>query len=102
MASPPSAWMRLSAGDGSKGARLHDWAYCELADRDDGAYDQTGLWTRGLLIRRSLTNGERAYCTNWCHAGTPAAALVAVEGHRWAIEDGFDGVRPWRWTGIIR
>jgi SRSO17 transposase len=22
----------LSAGDGTKGARLHDWVYCELAD----------------------------------------------------------------------
>src|SRR5690606_907882 len=24
----PGAWQRLSAGDGTKGARLHDWAYC--------------------------------------------------------------------------
>ena len=29
-----SAWARLSAGDGTKGARLHDWAYIELADLD--------------------------------------------------------------------
>ena len=25
----PSAWRRLSAGEGTKGARLHDWAYCD-------------------------------------------------------------------------
>ena len=45
----PSAWRRLSAGEGTKGARLHDWAYCELADLDAAEYDQTnsGLWTRG-------------------------------------------------------
>lgn len=29
-----SAWQRLSAGEGSKGARLYDWAYLELADLD--------------------------------------------------------------------
>src|SRR5689334_1585210 len=28
----PSAWRRLSAGAGSKGERLFDWAYLELAD----------------------------------------------------------------------
>ena len=39
-----------------------------------------GLWTRGLLIRRSLADGERAYFTTWCPAGTPISTLVAVEG----------------------
>ena len=29
---PESAWQRLSSGAGTKGARLHDWAYLELAD----------------------------------------------------------------------
>ena len=29
-----SAWQRLSAGEGTKGTRLHDWAYLELADLD--------------------------------------------------------------------
>ena len=36
--STPSAWQRLSAGDGTKGARLHDWAYCELADLEAADY----------------------------------------------------------------
>ena len=86
----PSAWTRLSAGDGTKGARLYDWAYCELADLDGAGYDQTGVWTRGLLIRRSLSDGSLAYFTTWCPAGTPVATLVAVEGRRWAIEDAFE------------
>src|SRR3954447_8977952 len=30
----PALWKRLSAGAGTKGERLHDWAYCELADLD--------------------------------------------------------------------
>jgi SRSO17 transposase len=88
----PSAWQRLSAGDGTKGARLHDWAYCELADLDAAEYDdgRTGLWTRGLLIRRNITDGDLAFFTTWCPAGTAIEALVKVEGHRWAIEDSFE------------
>ena len=60
---PKSAWRRLSAGAGTKGARLHDWAYCELADLDASDYDhaQTGLWTRGLLIRRNIADGDMAF-----------------------------------------
>ena len=82
----PSAWQRLSAGEGTKGPRLYDWAYLELADLDAGEYNstQSGLWTRGLLIRRAIADGEMAYFTTWCPAGTPIETLVAVEGHRWA------------------
>jgi len=36
-----SAWKRLSAGEGTKGPRLHDWAYRELADMDADEYDET-------------------------------------------------------------
>jgi SRSO17 transposase len=89
---PASAWARLSAGEGTKGPRLHDWAYLELADLEAAEYDnsRSGLWTRGLLVRRSIADGELAYSTTWCPAGTGIAMLVAVEGHRWAIEDGFE------------
>ena len=89
---PPSAWRRLSAGAGTKGRRLHDWAYLELAhlEADEDVAGASGLWTRGLLIRRHIADGELAYFTTWCSAGTPIEALVAVEGHRWAIEDAFE------------
>ena len=88
----PAAWQRLSAGLGTKGERLHDWAYLELADLDADEFSPSakGLWTRGLLIRRHIANGELAYFTTWCPAGTPIGTLVAVEGHRWAIEDSFE------------
>ena len=88
----PSAWQRLSAGEGTKGARLHDWAYCELADLEADEYDETqsGLWTRGLLIRRNISDGDLAFFTTWCPIGTKIQTLVAVEGHRWAIEDSFE------------
>jgi len=87
-----SAWKRLSAGEGTKGPRLHDWAYCEMADMEAGEYDETrsGLWTRGLLIRRNIADGDLAFFTTWCPAGTGIETLVKVEGHRWAIEDSFE------------
>jgi len=88
----PSAWLRLSAGEGTKGARLHDWAYLELADLDAAEYDEarSGLWTRGLLIRRNIADSDLAFFTTWCPARTDIQALVLVEGHRWAIEDSFE------------
>ena len=88
----PSAWVRLSAGEGTKGARLYDWAYLDLADLAADEFNPAlrGIWTRGLLIRRSLTDGALAFFSTWCPAGTPIAMLVAVEGRRWAIEDAFE------------
>src|SRR3954447_3378656 len=76
---PASAWARLSAGDGTKGARLHDWADLELADPDASEYDdrRAGPWTRGLLVRRSIADDELAFFATWCPAGTPAEVLVA-------------------------
>src|ERR1700760_4021226 len=89
---PPSAWRRLSAGEGSKGPRLYDWAYLELADLEAAEFDRhgRGLWTRGLLIRRTIADGDLAYFSTWCPAGTAIETLVAVEGHRWAVEDAFE------------
>src|SRR5690348_16127952 len=89
---PASAWARLSAGEGTKGPRLYDWAYLELADLEAAEYEdgRAGLWTRGLLVRRSIADGECAYFTTWCPAGTAIETLVKVEGHRWTIEDAFE------------
>jgi SRSO17 transposase len=88
----PAAWRRLSAGEGTKGPRLYDWAYLELADLEAAEDDDrlSGPWTRGLLVRRSIADGECAYFTTWCPAGTAIETLVKVEGHRWAIEDAFE------------
>jgi SRSO17 transposase len=86
------AWQRLSAGEGTKGSRLYDWAYCELADLDAAEYaeGENGLWTRGLLIRRNIEDGKLAFFSTWCPAGTGIKTLVTVEGHRWAVEDAFE------------
>jgi SRSO17 transposase len=87
-----SDWKRLSAGAGTKGPRLHDWCYLELADLEveESNDANPGLWTRGLLIRRRIADDDLAFFTTWCPAGTSIETLVAVEGHRWAIEDSFE------------
>src|SRR5260221_7816966 len=87
-----SDWKRLSAGAGTKGPRLHDWCYLELADLEveESSSANQGLWTRGLLIRRRIADGDLAFFTTWCPAGTSIEMLVAGEGHRWAIEDSFE------------
>ena len=86
---PTSAWARLSAGAGTKGERLHDWAYVELADLDGNQYAKAlkgQTWTRGLLIRRKIADGDLAFFTTWAPRGTSVAKLAEVEGHRWAID----------------
>ncbi|SEO16535.1 Transposase DDE domain-containing protein [Paracoccus alcaliphilus] len=92
---PPDAWQRLSAGAGTKGERLHDWTYIELADLDAADFDADfgGLWTRGLLIRRNISDGDLAFFSTWCPQGTPMETLVRIEGHRWAIEDSFEAAK---------
>jgi SRSO17 transposase len=89
---PAPEWKRLSAGAGTKGPRLHDWCYLELADLEVEEFygANRGLWTRGLLIRRHIADGDLAFFTTWCPAGTSIETLVVIEGHRWAIEDSFE------------
>jgi SRSO17 transposase len=90
---PASTWRRLSAGAGTNGERLHDWAYLELADLDAGEYNEAlagQAWTRGLLIRRKICDGDLAFFTTWAPRGTSIERLAKIEGHRWAIEDSFE------------
>ena len=84
--------MRLSAGESTKGPRLYDWAYLELADLSAAEFgsEVPGIWTRGLLIRRAVADESLAFFSTWCPAGTSIATLVRVEGTRWALEDAFE------------
>jgi SRSO17 transposase len=94
---PAEDWQRLSAGAGTKGPRLHDWCYVPLADLQAPHLEgsefgnaERRTWTRGLLIRRHIADGEMAFFSTWCPVGTTLPTLVAVEGHRWSIEDSFE------------
>ena len=79
------AWARLSAGEGSQGPRLYDWAWLPL----EGATPEG--WGRWLLARRGLSDpADVAYYRVFAPAGTPLAEVVRAAGSRWAIEEGFE------------
>ena len=86
----PSSWKRLSAGEGTKGARLHDWAYSNwpISTRPNMTTNDRSV-DAGSLIRRNIADGDMAFFSTWCPYGTGIETLVKVEGHRWAIEDSF-------------
>ena len=68
---PPTAWQRLSAGDGAKGPRRYDWAYLPYGS------DAAPGWEKGLLIRRSLAEpGKLAFYLTHAAHGTALADLV--------------------------
>ncbi len=84
---PPEAWVVLSAGEGSKGPRLYEWAWLQLPEQEEGTSERT----RWVLIRRSLSDpSKRAYYRAAGPAQTSLADLVRVAGSRWKIEEGFE------------
>ena len=84
---PAEAWVVLSAGEGSKGARLYEWAWLEIPN-ESAAPEESQHW---VLIRRSLADpGKRAYYRVYGPAHTELADLVRVAGSRWHIEEGFE------------
>jgi SRSO17 transposase len=85
---PPEAWHRLSAGEGAKGPRLHDWAYTPYRG---GA--PLG-WEKGLLVRRKLDEpDDLAFHLTLAPEGTDLATLVRVAGTRWTIEACFEAAK---------
>lgn len=111
---PKRAWQRHSAGRGAKGERFYDWALVDTVDAaadPEPACDATGChW---LLLRRNRVTGELAFYRAYSPGPVRLAALVAVAGQRWQIEESFAGakeltgldqhqVRTWtswqRWT----
>jgi SRSO17 transposase len=84
----PTAWERLSAGEGAKGPRLYDWTLINLAESTPEE------WPRQLLLRRSLENATEIVAYRaFAPAGTPLSAFVRVAGTRWAIEDSFESAK---------
>lgn len=84
---PQDAWVVLSAGEGSKGPRLYEWAWIHLPEPETGTHERT----RWVLIRRSLTStSKRAYYRAAGPAQTTLPELVRVAGSRWRIEEGYE------------
>ena len=88
---PRRAWQRLSAGEGAKGHRYHDWAWISISDPRPGY--------RWLLIRRIPRTRELAYYRCYAPQHVPLAALVTVTGRWWTVERISRPARAWPgWT----
>jgi SRSO17 transposase len=85
---PAQAWRRLSAGAGSKGERVYDWARLGLTRL------QQPPWDHWLLVRRSRKNPkDLAYYVAFGPDQTTLATLARVAGRRWAIEECFEAAK---------
>ncbi len=84
---PALAWKRVSAGEGSKGERLYDWALIH-GWQEDG-------WSHGLLVRRSIEERpEHAYYRFYAPTNKATLeSLVQVAGQRWQIEQAFQAAK---------
>ena len=75
----PNAWQRRACGIGAKGFRVYDWALIQSADPDCQ-----------YMIRRSIDDGELAFCHCWNPRRESFGELVRVAGARWPIEECFE------------
>jgi SRSO17 transposase len=79
---PAEQWLRISAGQGSKGRRLYDWTRVALYRY--GWPSNVGFW---LLARRAIDDPkDLAFYACFGPASTPLVELVRVAGVRWAVE----------------
>ncbi|MDQ6739153.1 MAG: IS701 family transposase [Actinomycetota bacterium] len=85
---PPDAWTTCSAGAGSKGERLYDWACLRLP------YQAAAGMEHRILVRRSRTDdAELAYFRVLCPTPTALENLAQVAGMRWMIEECFEDTK---------
>lgn len=108
---PSDEWRRLSAGVGSKGERLNDWALLPLFRLQ--LTQEERFWGHWLLLRRSIEDPQEIsyYVVFAPREGTTLEQLVKVAGARWRIESGFseakgefglDEYEVRRWAGWHR
>lgn len=103
---PPEAWGPLSAGTGSQGERLYEWACLQVP------YESVPGMAHWLLARRSLSDPTAiAYYRVFGPTDTAVATMVRVAGMRWAIEASFEDAKGAvgldhyevrKWTGWYR
>lgn len=81
---PKAQWHRISAGDGTKGPRLSDWAVIRLPDN---ANEQGH---RYILARRNIDDPtDLAYYFCYSNQPTSLEELVYVAASRWTVEECF-------------
>lgn len=99
-------WYRRSAGWGSKGPRLFDWAWWKTrAEVPEG-------WCAWVVVRRSISDPEdRLFHLVCAPEKTTLEQIVQVAGQRWQVEEaierakvecGLDQYEVRSWTGWYR
>jgi SRSO17 transposase len=90
---PSRAWRRLSAGAGTKGERLFDWARVRLVRPRDGDGDAPPR-EHWLLVRRSIADpADLAYFVVFAPPGLRLVDLARVAGRRWLVEECFEAAK---------
>jgi SRSO17 transposase len=91
---PNDAWTVLSAGEGSQGPRLYEWAWFQLPEGGESAEEgreHRRAQARFLLLRRSLSDpSKRAYYRVAGPASLTLSEVVQIAGRRWTIEEGIE------------
>lgn len=91
---PDTAWTVLSAGEGSQGPRLYEWAWFQLpqgGDSSEEAQEHSQEQARFLLVRRNLSDpSKRAYYRVAGPATLTLSEVVCIAGRRWTIEEGIE------------
>jgi len=90
---PARAWRRLSAGAGTKGERLYDWARLRLV-RPRRVGGEAPAGEHWLLVRRSIADPEDlAYFVAFAPPGLRLVDLARVAGRRWLVEECFEAAK---------
>ena len=88
---PDAVWTVLSAGEGSQGPRLYEWAWFQLPEAREPVGDAEGSSSeqaRFLLLRRSLSDPrKRAYSRVAAPVSVTLPEVVRIAGRRWTIEE---------------
>lgn len=92
-------WRRLSAGQGSKGERIFEWAWLRLSElsKSAGAKSKSAKpkkFDKWILARRSVQDPKDiAYYIVFAPSTTTLQQVIQVAGTRWVIETGFEAVK---------
>ena len=109
----PERWVRKSQGQGSKGEREYEWAWCDAVEgaRIEGSRQMPSRRSL-LLVRQRISEPEsRAYFLCHGHQERPVEEWIERAGTRWAIEQcfeegkelfGLDEYEVRRWEGWHR
>jgi SRSO17 transposase len=98
----PEDWRRLSAGAGSKGECLYEWALLELIRLQ--LTEEERYWGHWLLVRRNIEDPEKRlyYVVFAPKESTTLEELVWVAGTRWRIESCFEEAKDGFGLGSMR